>query len=121
MPNLPFQLQIVRNASNRGFGAACNQGAAFARSEYILFLNPDTRLFENSLSAPIGYMQDAANSEVGIVGIQLIDEQNHIARSCARFPTLGVFLAQATGLNRLPRLRHLNTHMVDWAHDQTRT
>lgn len=30
LKDLPFQLQIIRNADNRGFGAACNQGAALA-------------------------------------------------------------------------------------------
>lgn len=120
LQNLPFQLQIVGNANNRGFGAACNQGAKLATSEYLLFLNPDTRLFVNSLSVPIAFMQGRTNQDVGIVGIQLIDEQNRTARSCARFPTLGMFAAQALGVNRLPGLRHLNTHMADWAHDETR-
>ena len=120
LQNLPFQLQIVRNIDNRGFGAACNQGAALVASEYLLFLNPDTRLFEGSLSMPLAYMQDSNNQDVGIVGIQLLDEQNRIARSCARFPSLGMFTAQAVGLNRFPGLRHLNAHMTDWPHDETR-
>jgi len=120
LPNLPFQLQIVRNLDNRGFGAACNQGAALASSAYLLFLNPDTRLFENSLSVPLAFMQDPKNQDVGIVGIQLLDEQNCIARSCARFPTLGIFAVQALGINRLHGLRHLNTHMSNWEHDETR-
>lgn len=119
--NLPFQLLIVRNTDNRGFGAACNQGVLLAKSEFILFLNPDTRLFENSLSVPLAYFQEPENQSVGIVGIQLLDEQNCISRSCARFPTLGIFATQAFGLNRLRGLRHLNMHMTDWAHDETRT
>lgn len=58
---------------------------------------------------------------VGVVGIQLIDEQGCIARSCARFPTLGMFAAQTCGLNRLPGLRHLNMHQMDWTHTETAT
>lgn len=121
MKDLPFQLNIIRNKENEGFGVACNQGAVLAKSEFILFLNPDTRLFENSLSVPLAFMQAANNHGVGVVGIQLIDEQSSIARSCARFPTLGMFAAQACGLNRLPGLRHLNMHLTDWAHTETRT
>lgn len=120
MYDLPFRLQIIRNKENMGFGVACNQGVALSVSEFILFLNPDTRLFENSLSVPIAYMQDPKNQGVGVAGIQLIDDQNRIARSCARFPTLGIFAAQALGINRLHGLRHLNTHMTDWMHDETR-
>lgn len=33
--------RLVRNHTNRGFGAACNRGAALARTEFVLFLNPD--------------------------------------------------------------------------------
>jgi hypothetical protein len=112
---------VFRNSENKGFAAACNQGAAEASGDHLLFLNPDTRLFENSLSMPLAYMQQPENQDVGIVGIQLFDEQNHVARSCARFPGLGIFAAQAMGLNRLPGLQHLNTHMTDWGHDATRT
>lgn len=120
LQNLPFKLQTIRNAANRGFSAACNQGALLATSEYLLFLNPDTRLFENSLPVPLAFIQDRTNQDLGIVGIQLLDEHNLIARSCARFPTLGIFAAQSLGVNRLPALRHMNTHMTDWAHDETR-
>ncbi len=119
LTGLPFQLHIIRNTENRGFGAACNQGAALANSEFLLFLNPDTRLFEHSLSVPLTFMQRPENVHVGIVGIQLSDEHNHIARSCARFPSLGIFLAQALGVNRLPWLRHLTQFMAEWSHDTT--
>lgn len=120
LQNLPFQLHIIRNNENRGFGAACNQGAAGATGDYLLFLNPDTRLFENSLPVPLTYMNDPQHLDVGIAGIQLLDEQNQIARSCARFPTLGIFAAQALGVNRLPKFRQLTQAMVEWRHDTNR-
>jgi hypothetical protein len=119
--NGPFKLEIICNAENRGFGAACNQGAARGDAEYLLFLNPDTRLFESSLSVPLDFMSNPENASVGIAGIQLVDEQNLIARSCARFPTPMIFFAQALGLNYLPGLGELNTHMNEWPHDVTRT
>lgn len=118
--DLPFSLHIVRNATNRGFGAACNQGAALSFSEYLLFLNPDTLLFANSLSEPLRYMEQVENSGVGICGIQLIDESGHVSRSCARFPSASMFAAQALGLNKLPCLRSWSHHMGDWDHASTR-
>src|SRR5262249_28323398 len=35
------RLDLVRNAENRGFAAACNQGAARGSAPFVLFLNPD--------------------------------------------------------------------------------
>lgn len=40
---------LIRNAENRGFGAACNQGAAVAETEFILFLNPDAAMLPGAL------------------------------------------------------------------------
>lgn len=116
--NLP-KVTLIRAGYNRGFAAACNQGAALASADYLLFLNPDTRLFENSLSTPLDFMDEENNARVGICGIQLVDESGRVSRSCARFPSLRIFLAQALGLNRLPRLRYLTQAMVEWGHDST--
>lgn len=115
---LPFRLQVIRNAENRGFGAACNQGAALASADFVLFLNPDTRLFSGSLTTPEKFLHQPENADVGIVGIQLVDEYGHISRSCARFPSAIRFVAHAVGLDRFyPRLGHF---MAEWDHAQTR-
>jgi N-acetylglucosaminyl-diphospho-decaprenol L-rhamnosyltransferase len=39
-----FPCRLIANDSNRGFGAACNQGAQVATGEFLLFLNPDAVL-----------------------------------------------------------------------------
>ena len=36
-----FDAKLIRNEINFGFGAACNQGAALAETEFLMFLNPD--------------------------------------------------------------------------------
>lgn len=98
---LGVPVRIVRNSENRGFAAACNQGAALSVSDYLLFLNPDTHLFENSLAVPVAFMERAENAKIGICGIQLIDESGEECLSYASFPDLGRFVIQATGLDRI--------------------
>ena len=99
--HVAFDLQIVRNQSNRGFAAACNQGAALARSEFILFLNPDTRLFPDSLAKAIAFMLQPENAQIGICGIRLVDQAGNTSLSAARFPTLRVMAGTTLGLSRL--------------------
>lgn len=116
---LPTQVLLLRNAHNRGFAAACNQGARAApQADWLLFLNPDTRLFADSLQHPLRCLDAPAQADVGILGIQLEDEHGGVARSCARFPALSQFVAQAFGLDRLyPTLSHT---MREWDHHETR-
>jgi GT2 family glycosyltransferase len=40
---------VIANEHNRGFGPACNQGAAVAGNEILLFLNPDTLVEDGAL------------------------------------------------------------------------
>jgi N-acetylglucosaminyl-diphospho-decaprenol L-rhamnosyltransferase len=42
-------VQLIRNGVNEGFGAACNRGAARARTEFLFFLNPDAVLLPGAL------------------------------------------------------------------------
>ena len=69
----PAPLNVIRNADNRGFAAACNQGAAGADADFLLFLNPDTQLMPGCLELPMRYLQATEHAAVGIVGIQLLD------------------------------------------------
>jgi N-acetylglucosaminyl-diphospho-decaprenol L-rhamnosyltransferase len=109
-------LTLVRNGTNRGFGAACNQGAEACTEPLILFLNPDTRLYPGSLAPALAALDSSSN--IGIVGAALEDEQGRVARSCARFPRAHHFLCHAIGLDRLwPRAGHF---MAEWDHARTR-
>lgn len=107
---LTLPLHIFRNEDNQGFAAACNQGAGGSTSDYILFLNPDTRLFQDSLVVPLAFMEEAQNASVGICGVRLLDENGNTSTSCARFPTLRIIVGETLGLaGHGPFPRHFHT------------
>jgi GT2 family glycosyltransferase len=113
-------IELVRAGHNLGFARGCNLGAARGRSEFVLLLNPDTRLFEDSLAASLAFMQNPRNAQVGIVGIQNVGEGGAIHRSCARFPTPRSFLSHSFGLSAVwPRV-FPDHFMREWAHDTDR-
>lgn len=101
LENINLPLQVIRNSKNIGFAGACNQGAENSKTDYLLFLNPDTRLFPDSLSIPLSFMELAENAGIGICGIKLVDEVGQPTTSCARFPTAGVLFGKITGLSRI--------------------
>lgn len=43
--------RLILNPDNHGFGRACNLGAAQAETEFLLFLNPDAELGDDTLNA----------------------------------------------------------------------
>ncbi|CAL9617032.1 glycosyltransferase family 2 protein [Streptomyces sp. enrichment culture] len=94
-------VDVVRNEDNRGFAAACNQGAARGRSDFVLFLNPDTRLHTDALRAVGRFLDTPEADRFGIFGALMVDEQGRPQISCSRFPGLRTYAGRMTGLDRL--------------------
>jgi N-acetylglucosaminyl-diphospho-decaprenol L-rhamnosyltransferase len=113
-------LQIIRNGENRGFAAACNQGAAGSSADFLLFLNPDTRLCAGCLEEPAALFATPGGQRVGIAGIQLINAAGEVARSCARRPTGSAMIGQSLGLDRLFPSCFPPHFLSEWPHDGTR-
>jgi GT2 family glycosyltransferase len=116
----PAPLNVIRNAENRGFAAACNQGAGGTQADFLLFLNPDTRLMAGSLERPARYLQAVEHSSVGIVGVQLIDATGTVARNTAREPTAWSMTGSAVGLDRAVPSIFPPHFVTEWPHDDTR-
>lgn len=113
-------LKLIRNNGNKGFAAACNQGAAGSTADYLLFLNPDTRLKVGCLAKPAAFFAATGNHRVGIVGIQLIDAAGEVARNCARRPTPLAMIGQSLGLDRLLPSYFPPPFLSEWPHDANR-
>lgn len=120
LEDVPLPLQILRNSSNRGFGAACNQGAAGSTSDLLLFLNPDVYVTANALSVPVAFLSEAGQQDVGAVGIQLRDGHGVVSRSSARVPTVATIGARSLGLDVLFPRWMPSLFLTEWDHATTR-
>ncbi len=111
---------VLTNTENRGFGRACNQGAKLGTGDYLLFLNPDVRLFADSLARPLLFMEEAGNRQVAMLGIQLVDANGGVQHTACRFPTPRSLFHQMLGLDLLRPARFPPYVMSDWDHAESR-
>lgn len=67
---------LVENGENLGFGAANNRALPFAKGKYILYLNSDTILLNNSVRFFFDYWENNGEKEnLGALGCLLQDEE----------------------------------------------
>lgn len=81
------QVNLIANKSNSGFAKAGNQAIRDSKGEYILLLNSDVILFEDSLKKMIDFM----NTELlaGAISAKLMDKDGYQQRlSRGYFPSL---------------------------------
>jgi N-acetylglucosaminyl-diphospho-decaprenol L-rhamnosyltransferase len=90
-------LAVMRNEVNRGFAAACNQGAVGASADYLLFLNPDTVPTGEALDGAIGLLEARAAESVKIAGVWLDNGGGPQTLWLGAFPSARTFMLQAIG------------------------
>lgn len=96
---------LVRNETNRGFGAACNQGVRLGAAPYVLFLNPDARLLDDAVVRVLDVLRSPAGRGVGICGGRVLDVTGCPTVAGGPFPTVRLVFGQVSGLSRvLPAL-----------------
>ena len=79
------EVTLIRNAENRGFAAANNQGILQSSGEYILALNPDTKIPRDTFQKMVAFMD--RKPKVGIVGCQHRNPDFTLQPSVRSFPT----------------------------------
>lgn len=111
---------VFRVGANLGFAKACNIGAEYEKTDYLLFLNPDARLMDGCLDKALQFMEQDTSREVGICGIQLLGDNNKIQRHCVRFPTFKTYFSHALGLTALFPRKFPSHFMQDFDHCSSR-
>ncbi|MGH2649530.1 MAG: glycosyltransferase, partial [Ginsengibacter sp.] len=97
----------------------CNQGFQLCKGNYILLLNPDAQLLDNTLSECISFMNE--NKHIDILGVSLLNDGGKVTHSCARFPAPLRYFYDAMGLSKIaPQIFRPAILMKDWDHKESK-
>ena len=93
-------LYFIENKQNLGFSKANNQAIKIAKGEYILLLNPDTVVEEDTFSKIVEFMDK--HPEAGGLGVKMIDGKGSFLPESKRgLPTPWVAFYKMFGLSKL--------------------
>jgi GT2 family glycosyltransferase len=93
------QINLIVNKTNTGFSVANNQALRVAKGEYVLLLNPDTVVQEDTFTKILAFMD--AHPEAGGLGVKMLDGQGNFAPESKRgLPTPEVAFYKMFGFSR---------------------
>ncbi len=94
------EVQFIEHEQNLGFAKANNHALSICTGEYVLFLNPDTLIPENSVRTCINYMN--AHPDAGALGVRMLDGKGRfLAESKRAFPSVAASFYKLAGLAAL--------------------
>lgn len=105
------RVRLIKNTENAGFAVACNQIVRQSSSEFVLFLNPDTRCTAESLMRALAIAESSKTT--GVLGVRLLNDDGSLQRSCNFFPTPLKSLVDAFGLYRIFSRKRLEAMFAD--------
>ncbi len=110
-----IDLKLIVSPVNLGMGGGNNLGIKKASGDFVLILNPDTRLRSAALKTLFDYIKD--REDVYIVGPKLLNSDLTLQYSCANFPRPWTPIFRRTFLGRFFK-RHLDWFLMkDFSHD----
>ena len=106
------QVRLIMNKDNRGFAAANNQALQFASGRYIVLLNPDTIVHEDTFVDCIRFMD--THPDAGATGVRMIDGKGkYLPESKRGLPTPRTAFFKTFGLASLfPRSGFFNNYYL---------
>jgi GT2 family glycosyltransferase len=99
------EVHLIENRVNVGFGKANNQGAKIASGEYLLIINPDAVVQEDTVKEMVEFM--ATHPDSGAASCKVLNADGTLQKTCRRgFPTPWVAFTKISGLSSLfPRTK----------------
>ncbi len=100
-------VHFIANKQNVGFACANNQAIRCTDSEYVLLLNPDTVVYENTLRGVLDFMNQ--HPEAGGAGVRMLTREGKPAPESRRaIPTPWVAMLKMLGATRRYYMSHLS-------------
>lgn len=94
------EYNLIANKDNKGFAKANNQAILLSDAEYILLLNPDTVVEEDTFLKVINFMD--ANPDAGGLGVRMLDGKGKFLPESKRgLPTPSVAFYKIFGLSSI--------------------
>lgn len=105
-------VHLIANTENVGFSKANNQAIRLAKGEYVLLLNPDTVVQEDTFTSILQFMD--AHPQGGGLGVNMIDGKGAFLPESKRgLPTLKVSFFKMFGLHKLfPHSKRFNYYYL---------
>lgn len=97
---------LIENQENMGFACANNIAIRQSQAEYVLLLNPDTVIEENTLRGVLGFMDE--HPEAGGAGVMMRNADGTVAPESRRaIPTPWVSCLKMLGFTKRYYMSHL--------------
>jgi GT2 family glycosyltransferase/lipopolysaccharide/colanic/teichoic acid biosynthesis glycosyltransferase len=94
------EVRLHASDTNLGFARACNVGLDMARGEFLLLLNPDTIVQEDTFRKTLDYMR--RHPDTGLLTCKILNPDGSLQLACRRsFPTPWVAFSRLSGLSHL--------------------
>jgi GT2 family glycosyltransferase len=94
------EVKIIENTENAGFSKANNQAIRQSKGEYVLLLNPDTLVSEDTFQKCLAFMD--VHPQAGGLGVKTIDGSGTFLPESKRgFPSPWVAFCKSFGLSAL--------------------
>lgn len=108
------EAHLIANTENTGFAKANNQAIRRCRGEFVLLLNPDTVVEEDTFEKCLKFMD--THPEAGALGVRMIDGSGKFLPESKRgFPSPWTAFCKTFGLSRLfPRSRTFNHYHLGY-------
>lgn len=103
---------IIRNSENTGFSSANNKAIRLAKGKFILLLNPDTIIAEDTLSKCIGFMDN--HKDAGAMGVRMVNGEGHFLPESKRaLPSIDTAFYKISGLSSVfPKSKVFNKYYL---------